>query len=263
MKLSILGLLLLTITFSFSLIAQDIVDQSDYDIYLKQCSNSIEQNFNSAMQGLEGYKKLLSDGTHSQEDWDAVYKKAAEKFRRGEVTRLAYSQGKTTIVTGITFPDGRMVGRGRFTDNGDITIEDIKDRTQQKYYDKERASSLKMIQFYESEAQEKKKKDTEDLLTKLAKIKDDWRTEGAKLNDFVINVKTLKISQSTKDDVVTLLGQPTKDNHNSLSYDFKPEGLRMVGASFSFDNLAKLSNVNITKIPKTGSPQVIYSKSSN
>ena len=113
------------------------------------------------------------------------------------------------------------------------------------------------------EEYEKIKKDLEELQQKLQKIKEDWKVQGEKLNDFVTKVKTLQVSQSTKDDVVTLLGQPTTDNQNNLSYDFKPEGLRMVGASFSFDNLAKLSNVNITKIPKTGSPQVIYSKSSN
>jgi hypothetical protein len=263
MKSKVLGLLQLTTIFSFSLIAQDIVDQSDFDNYLNKYSNNIEQNFNSAMQGLEPLKKNLSDDSHSQEDWDAIYKKAAAKFRRGEGTSMAYSLGQTTIVDGIKFPDGKLVGRGRFTGAGTIRIEDLKERTQQKEYEDSRASTLKIVQEGETIAQQQKKKDLDDLQQKLLKIRDDWKSESEKLNNFVSKVKSLKISQSTKDDVVTLFGQPTTDNQNSLSYDFKPEGLRMVGASFSFDNLAKLSNVNITKIPKTGSPQVIYSKSSN
>jgi vacuolar-type H+-ATPase subunit H len=263
MKSKALGLLLLTTTFSFSLIAQDIVDQSDFDNYLNKYSNNIEQNFNSAMQGLEPLKKNLSDDTHSQEDWDAVYQKAATKFRRGGGTRMAYSQGQTTIVDGITFPDGKLVGRGRFTGAGTIRIEDLKERTQQKEYEESRASTLKIVQEGESKAQQQKKKDLEELQQKLEKIREDWKVQGEKLNDFVTKVKTLQVSQSTKDDVVTLLGQPTTDNQNSLFYSFKPEGLRGVSAGFTFDNLAKLSNVNISKIPKTGSAQVIYSKSLN
>jgi len=263
MKKGVLLFLLTKSIFVFQLVAQDIVDQSDYDNYSIQQSNNIEQSFNSTTQGLAPLKSNLTENTHTQEDWDAVYKKAADKFRRGEGVTLFSSRGQRTIVEGVKFPNGKLVDRSNWNGAGVIDKEDIKERSQQKYYEKERAETLKIVQEGESKAQQQKKTDLEELQQKLQKIKEDWKVQGEKLNDFVTKVKTLQVSQSTKDDVVTLLGQPTTDSQNSLIYSFKPEGLRMVSASFTFDNLAKISNINITKIPKTGSAQVIYSKSSN
>jgi hypothetical protein len=270
---------------------QDIVNQSDFDNYYSQRSNSIEQNFNQrsnsieqsfkdAMQGLERLRKIYSDNVYSQEDWDAVYKKAATKFRRGESSTLSYSQGQTTIVNEIKFPDGQLVNRGRFTGAGVLRIEDIKERTQQKEYEQNRESTLKTIENGESQAkqqkiksmedlQQQKDKEIGDLQQQLAKIKDKWAKDGKRLEDFSKNIRELKISQSTKDDVSALLGNPEPNlktqsrGKETWAYQFNPEGFRAVVAYLQFDELGKLTDISVSKLPKIGNGEEVFHKGLN
>jgi len=246
-------------------IFNDIYDSQELDNTYDQekqkvisfCDDQIKNKQNAIQQDTQ--LKMFQDGL---KEWERVYKIASNNLQNGRLLVMATSRGEIKVISLENVKDS--YGNPFSPDH--ITIEDFRS----KKYINSMMDGVKLakehLQAEESSIKgwgDVKEAKLKILENKCNEIKNNWIIESKKLEDFVVKVKSLKISQSTKDDVVALLGQPTTDNQNSLSYDFKPEGLKWVSAYFTFDNLAKLSNVNITKNSKNGSLQVIYSKSSN